>query len=51
MLGDVAAATGVPLNVLATAYGKFFAMLKDGQPIERAVKQLRNLGVVTPETA
>lgn len=30
MLGDVAAATGTPLNTLATAYGKVFAMLKDG---------------------
>lgn len=51
LIGDAAAATGIPIEELGQAVGRMYAMIRDGQPLARAVTQLRNMGVITPEVA
>lgn len=51
MIGDVAAATGYSMGELGQAVGKMYAFIRDGQPLSRAVEQLRSMGVITPEVA
>ena len=51
MIGDVAAATGYSMGELGQAVGRMYAFIRDGQPLSRAVQQLRNMGVITPEVA
>lgn len=51
MVGDAAAATGVPIEEMGQAVGRLYAFIRDGQPLSRATTQLRNMGVLTPEVA
>lgn len=51
MIGDAAAATGYPIEEMGQAVGRLYAFIRDGQPLSRAVMQLRNMGVITPEVA
>lgn len=51
LIGDTAAATGYPIEELGQAVGRMYAYIRDGQPLSRAVMQLRNMGVITPEVA
>ena len=51
MIGDAAAATGTPIEEMGAAVGRLYAYIRDGQPLSRAVMQLRNMGVITPEVA
>lgn len=51
MIGDAAAATGHPIDEMGQAVGRLYAFIRDGQPLSRAVMQLRNMGVITPEVA
>lgn len=51
IVGDAAAATGQPLETLAHAVGRAYAVIRDGQPISRATMELKNMGVITPATA
>ena len=51
LVGDAAAATGQPIQNLAHEIGRAFAIIRDGQPITRAVMGLRNMGAITPEVA
>lgn len=51
MIGDAAAATGRPIETLSQSVGYLYASIRDGQPLSRAVMQLRRMGVITPEVA
>ena len=51
LVGDAAAATGQPIQNLAHEVGRAYAIIRDGQPITRAVMGLRNMGAITPEVA
>lgn len=51
MIGDAAAATGTPIEEMGQAVGRLYAFIRDGQPLSRAVAQLRNMGILTPEVA
>lgn len=51
MIGDAAAATGRPVDEMGQAVGRLYAFIRDGEPLGRAVTQLRNMGVLTPEVA
>lgn len=51
MIGDAAAATGRTVEEMGQAVGMLYAFIRDGQPLSRAVMQLRNMGVITPEVA
>ena len=51
LVGDVAAATGQPIETVGHAVGRLYAFIRDGQPLSRAVMELRNMGVITPEVA
>ena len=51
LIQDAAAATGKPVEQVALAVGKFYNALKQGDDIGRAVKQLREMGVVTGDAA
>ena len=51
LIGDAAAATGHPVEEMGQAVGRLYAFIRDGQPLSKAVAQLRNMGVVTPEVA
>jgi len=51
LIGDTAAATGYSIEELGQAVGRMYAFIRDGQPLSRAVMQLRNMGVITPEVA
>lgn len=51
MIGDAAAATGYPIEEMGQAVGRLYSFIRDGQPLSRAVMQLRNMGVITPEVA
>ena len=51
LIGDAAAATGHPIEEMGQAVGRLYAFIRDGQPLSRAVAQLRNMGVITPEVA
>lgn len=49
LVGDAAAALGQPVEGLANLVGRAYALIRDGQPIERAGMMLRNVGAITPE--
>ena len=51
MVGDVAAATGRPVEEGGEAVARAYSMIRDGQPVQRAVFQLRNMGAITPKVA
>ncbi len=51
MIGDAAAAVGVPVEQMGHAIGRLYALIRDGQPVSRATMELRNMGVITPEVA
>ena len=51
LIGDAAAATGRPVDEMGEAVGRLYAMIRDGEPLGRAVTQLRSMGVITPEVA
>ena len=51
LIGDAAAATGRPIEEMSQAVGRLYAFIRDGQPLSRAVMQLRNMGVISPEVA
>lgn len=51
LIGDAAAATGKPIEEMGHAVGRLYAFIRDGQPLSRAVMELRNMGVLTPEVA
>lgn len=51
MLGDVADGVGVPIETMAENIGYLYAMIRDGQPITRATKQLVRMGAISPEIA
>lgn len=51
LIGDAAAATGHPIEEMGQAVGRLYAFIRDGQPLSRAVMQLRNMGVISPEVA
>ena len=51
MIGDAAAATGKPIEEMGHAVGRLYAFIRDGQPLSRAVTELRNMGAITPEVA
>lgn len=50
LIGDAAAAVGEPVDSVADAVGKFYAQLRDGEPIDKAAMQLKNMGIITPAT-
>ena len=51
MLGDVADGVGVPIETMAENIGYLYAMIRDGEPITRATKQLVRMGAISPEVA
>ena len=51
MVGDAAAATGVPIETMGHAVSRLYAFIRDGQPLGLATRELRNMGVLTPEVA
>lgn len=51
LIGDAAAATGKPIEEMGHAVGRLYSFIRDGQPLSRAVMELRNMGVLTPEVA
>lgn len=51
LVGDAAAATGRPIEAMGHAVGRLYAFIRDGQPLSRAVMELRNMGVLAPEVA
>lgn len=51
MLGDAADAIGVPIETMADTVGYFYEMLRDGEPISKASKQLVRMGAISPEVA
>lgn len=51
LLGDVAAATGTPINELSVWFGRLYAMVQGGQPFGEATRRLIELGVISPQTA
>jgi hypothetical protein len=50
-IGQVAIATGNNINDVATAVGGFYSTLRAGEPIQGAVEQLRQMGIVSNFTA
>lgn len=51
MLGDAADGVGVPIETMAENIGYLYAMIRDGEPITRATKQLVRMGAISPEVA
>ena len=51
MIGDAAEGVGVPVETMAESIGYLYAMIRDGEPIKRATKQLVRMGAITPEVA
>lgn len=51
LVGDAAAATGQPIEQMAHEVARAYAVIRDGQPISRAVMGLKNMGAITPEVA
>lgn len=51
MIGDAADGVGVPIETMAESIGYLYAMIRDGQPITRATKQLVRMGAISPEVA
>lgn len=50
-IGNVAITTGNQIGDVATAVGQFYSTLRAGAPIEGAVEQLRQMGIVSNFTA
>lgn len=48
---DVAAATGAPVDTMATAVADLYNALKSGDGVEAASGQLKNMGAISDETA
>ncbi len=48
---DVAAATGAPVDTMATAVADLYNALKTGDGVEAASAQLKNMGAISQETA
>jgi hypothetical protein len=48
---DVAAATGAPVDTMATAVADLYSALKSGDGVEAASGQLKNMGAISQETA
>jgi hypothetical protein len=48
---DVAAATGAPVDTMATAVADLYNALKTGDGVEAASGQLKNMGAISDETA
>lgn len=48
---DVAAATGAPVDTMATAVADLYNALKTGDGVEAASAQLKNMGAISNETA
>ena len=48
---DVAAATGAPVDTMATAVADLYNSLKSGAGVEAASGQLKNMGAISGETA
>ena len=48
---DVAAATGAPVDTMATAVADLYNALKSGDGVEAASGQLKNMGAISQETA
>jgi len=48
---DVAAATGAPVDTMATAVADLYNALKTGDGVEAASAQLKNMGAISDETA
>lgn len=48
---DAAAATGAPVDTMATAVADLYNALKTGDGVEAASGQLRNMGAISDETA
>jgi len=48
---DVAAATGAPVDTMATAVADLYNALKSGDGVEAASGQLKNMGAISEETA
>lgn len=48
MVGDAAAKTGQDMKALGHEVGKAYAMIRDGEPLSRALRPLMNMGVITP---
>lgn len=51
MLGDAADGVGVPIETMAENIGYLYSMIRDGEPITRATKQLVRMGAISPEVA
>jgi len=51
MIGDAAAATGADLDQVSTWVGRLYGALEAGEPIGEAVTRLRELGVITGQSA
>ena len=51
MIGDAADGVGVSIETMAESIGYLYAMIRDGQPITRATKQLVRMGAISPEVA
>lgn len=49
LIGDVAAATGKPVEEVGTAVAKLYSNLRDGEDIKRAANQLKNMGAISPK--
>jgi hypothetical protein len=47
---DAAAATGSPVDVMATAVAELYAALDEGRGVEAAADQLQRLGVISKQT-
>lgn len=49
LVGDAAAATGAPINELATWTGRLYASLQAGRPFGEAAQRLSELAVLSPQ--
>lgn len=49
MVGDASVAAGVPINELATWFGRLYSMLQAGRPAGEAMMRLMELGVVSAD--
>lgn len=50
MIGDAAAATGVPMEEVSFWTGRLYAAMKGGQPIGEMTLRLSEMGIITPQT-
>ena len=50
LVGDVASATGQPIDELATWFGRLYDSLQPGRPVGEAMQRLQELGAVSGDT-